>query len=333
MDNKKLKHKLIIGISIIIMLLVVFMIARDLFLPSPSFTFTTINNDEERSLKDIDSALIGYQKIEVIETNLKNATGIALNNQHIFICGNRHVIVLDAKGDVIEKFSIDSTANCIDANNNNIYIAIGPDIVQYTLGGTEVSRWESYRANSYITSIAADNDFVYAADAINKRVLKYTANGKFMQEIGEKDSLNNTKGFIIPSRYFDLELGGYNDLWVVNPGYLRLENYSNSGVLRTTWGLASYEKDGFSGCCNPAHIAILSDGNFITYEKGVDKIKEFDPSGQFVCFVAGAGSFKGKSDFQLGYNNLMKDMATDENGLIYVLDAYNRICVFRKIDV
>jgi hypothetical protein len=80
-------------------------------------------------------------------------------------------------------------------------------------------------------------------------------------------------------------------------------------------------------------MALLPDGSFVTYEKGVDKVKVFDPAGQFKSFVAGAGSFKGETDFQLGpYKNLVKDLATDKTGLVYILDAYDRICILKKSD-
>ncbi len=88
--------------------------------------------------------------------------------------------------------------------------------------------------------------------------------------------------------------------------------------------------DRFTGCCNPAHFALLPDGSFVTYEKGNDKIKVFDHTGKFHAFVAGAGSFKGNPDFLLGRNNLVKDIATDQSGRIYILDAYNRINIFKK---
>jgi hypothetical protein len=103
--------------------------------------------------------------------------------------------------------------------------------------------------------------------------------------------------------------------------------------MQSAWGKPSSENDGFTGCCNPAHMAILPDGSFVTYEKGTDKIKVFDPTGSFLCLVGGAGSFKGKSDFQLGNINLVKDIATGTDGSIYVLDCYNRINVFKKKDI
>jgi hypothetical protein len=332
--KRRMKQKFIIGFSVILLLLAVILIARDLFRQTPSYTVTCSSDNEERSMKMIDPDLISYQQVKVIETGGKNLKGVSVDDdQQIFVCGDRQVVVFNNRGDKVSEFAIDSTANCIEVANKNIYIGIGTRIFQYTMAGSLVSRWEPYNTKGYITSIAANNDFIYGADAINKRILKYTAEGELVQEFGKKDSLKRSPGFIIPSLYFDIEPGGYNDLWVVNPGYVRLENYTNSGDLRSYWGEPSFENFGFSGCCNPVHMALLPDGSFVTYEKGVDKIKVFGPAGQFKSFIAGAGSFKGEADFQLGHNNnLVKDLVTDKTGLVYILDAYDRVCIFKKTD-
>ncbi len=329
-----MQQKGLIVFSVILLLLAVILIARDLFQQTPSYSVACSSDDEAKAMKMIEPALIVYQQIKVIETGHKDLTGIAVNkDQQVFLCGESEVVVFNNLGDKINEFAIDSTANCIEVANQKIYIAIGPSIFEYAKDGTPISRWEPYNARGYITSIAADNDFIYGADAINKSILKYNTEGEIIQEIGQKDSQKKSPGFIIPSLYFDIESGGYNDLWVVNPGYVRLENYTNTGGLRSSWGEPSFENFGFSGCCNPAHMALLPDGSFVTYEKGVDKIKVFDPAGQFTGFVAGAGSFKGETDFQLGpYNNLVKDLATDNSGLVYILDAFDRVCVFKKLD-
>jgi hypothetical protein len=88
--------------------------------------------------------------------------------------------------------------------------------------------------------------------------------------------------------------------------------------------------EGFAGCCNPVHLAILPNGNFITYEKGLDRIKIYGPTGNFECVVAGPGSFKGKSDFHCSQATLVNDMASDPEGNIYVLDAYNLVRIYAR---
>jgi len=325
-----MKQKFIIGLSVLLLLLAVFLIARDLFRNSPSF-ITTDCCGEDGALKEFDPSLIGFTKIKVIATGLNNLSGITTNNNgQIFVCGNEQVVAYDTSGNKTAEFATDTMANCIAFKNDIIYIGTGAYITEYNKNGDLIDKWKPFKSDGYLTSLAPGDDFIYAADAMSKRILKYSYNGELEMTFGKKDSLTGAPGFVIPSLYFDVAYGGFNDLWLVNPGWLRLENYSTSGSLRSSWGKASFENSGFTGCCNPVHMALLPDGSFVTYEKGIDKIKLFDQAGQFQCMVAGAGSFRENADFQLGNNNLVKDITTDSRGFIYILDAYNEINIFKK---
>ena len=328
-----MKQKIIIGCSVALLLLAVFLIARDLFHHSPTQTEATCCGDDFARLKQIDTSLLGYKRVSHIRTNLQDLSGIALDDsQNVYVCGNRQVSVFDAGGKRTGGFKTDSMAGCIAVHGSDLYLGMGPGIAHYTIHGDQAAFWKAYNASGVITSLTTNGDQVYAADAFSKRVLKYEKDGRFIQEIGKKDTLTGSMGFVIPSLYFDIAFGAFNDLWVVNPGKLSVENYTPTGYLQSAWGKASFENNGFTGCCNPAHMAVLPDGNFVTYEKGIDKIKVFDPTGQFVCMVAGAGSFKGNADFQLGKIDLVKDIASGSDGRIYVLDAYNQINVFEKTE-
>jgi hypothetical protein len=327
-----MKQKLIIGLSVVLLIIAVILIGRDLFRQSPSFASAQCCGDEEAFLKKLDSTRIGYFKTSVFETGLKNLSGIAVSGDQIFICGNREVAFFDTNGNRMGGFPTDSANTCIAINGNTIYVGMGATVTGFNLSGNVKIKVKSINNKGYITSIAANDEFIFFADAINKRVLKFTTDGKMVQGIGQKDSITGAPGFIIPSAYFDVTKGGFDDLWIVNPGRLEVENFTESGYMRSSWGRPGAEDNGFIGCCNPAHIALLPDGSFVTYEKGTDKIKVFDAPGRFKCYVGGAGSFRGKPDLQLGKNNLVKDLATDTHGNIYILDAYNTISIFKPVD-
>lgn len=326
-----MKQKIIIGLSVVLFLAAVFLIVRDLFQPSTSQIETTCCDDDFSRLKRIDTTLLGYTRVIAFETGLKGLTGISVNQNHkIILSGHQQLVIYDSPGTKPKMIRVDSTINCLATTGENIYAGMGASVVKFSMEGEKLSVWEPYQKSGYITSIAANNNLVVVADAASKRILKYLPNGSLLRVIGEKDTSPDSKGFVIPSMYFEVAHGTFDDLWVVNPGYLRLENYNQKGEMRSSWGKASYSDDGFTGCCNPAQMAVLPDGSFVTYEKGIDKIKVFDPAGQFRCYVGGAGSFKGETDFQIGNLNLVKDIAVDSQGDIYVLDLYNRINIFRK---
>jgi hypothetical protein len=327
--NNRMKQKIIVGLSLIILLFAVYMIARDLFRKPPKAVLA----EDFTVLKQIDSSQLGFTRLQIIETGLQNLSGLTVNEDNsIFVCGGNQITQIDPNGKRSLVFNTDSVAKCIAINGKDIYVGTGSGIVHYNLDTRKQDFWKSYYNNSYITSIAINQNNVYVADANRRLVLKYDMEGNYIQDIGKKDSVTGAPGLIIPSLYFDIAFGSFNDLWIVNPGRLHFENYSTTGLFQSAWGNASFEDNGFSGCCNPAHFTILPDGSFVTYEKGIDKIKLFNPAGGFVCIVAGTGSFKGNADSQIGSINLVKDIAAGPDGNIYILDAFNQISVFKKKD-
>jgi len=87
------------------------------------------------------------------------------------------------------------------------------------------------------------------------------------------------------------------------------------GKLVTFWQHNSIDIEGSSGCCNPAHITVLSTGNVITSEKGIPRVKEYNPNGKFVGVVAGAEAFD---------ENITIDIAVDSKDRILALDPVKK---------
>jgi len=325
-----MKQKIVIVLSVLLLLAVIYLIAKDLFSSSPKNEVNPCEYNIDK-LKEIDSSLICYKEINQFDPDMQQCSGIAVDAQkNMYISGNKVVSIFDSKAHKTRSFKVDTSANCIAVDNDDIYLGMGNHVEHFNRSGLKLSVWKAFNSKSLITSIAVNNKNVYVADAINKRVLKYTLDGKLELVLGAKDTSKGNTGFIVPSPYFDVVFGAFNDLWVVNPGKHRIENYSSLGELQSSWGLASIQLDGFAGCCNPVHIAVLPNGAFVTYEKGLDRIKIYDPTGKFECVVAGPTSFKGKSDFHCSQSSLLNDLTTDLEGNIYVLDAYNQVRIYAK---
>lgn len=324
-----MKQKIVIGLSVVLLISAVMLIGYDLFRKPASLTSTACCGDDQAELKKIDPEKTGYSGVKVLETGIKDLSGIAISESRIYVCGNRKVAVFDTSGMQLSEFPTDSVNSCISVYGTTIYVGSGSTATGFDASGKIKIMLKPSKNSAFITSVAAGNQFIFLADAGNKRIWKFNTRGVLVREIGKKDSTTGAPGFIIPSAYFDVCTGDFDDLWVVNPGRLEVENYTLSGNMRSSWGKQSGEDDGFTGCCNPSHLALLPGGAFVTYEKGIDKVKVFDAAGRFTCYVAGAGYFRGKADFQLGKNHLVKDLATDTKGYIYILDAYNRINIFK----
>lgn len=133
--------------------------------------------------------------------------------------------------------------------------------------------------------------------------------------IGEKDEQKAVPGFVIPSPYFDIDLSDEGYLWAVDPGRHSLYNFNANGEMRTLWKKSSVKTEGFSGCCNPAHMAILEGNAFVTSEKGIVRVKIYDQHGEYVGVVASPDMFD--------ENAYAPDVCIDENGRVILLD-FNR---------
>ena len=82
---------------------------------------------------------------------------------------------------------------------------------------------------------------------------------------------------------------------------------------------------GFCGCCNPVYFTRRPDGKFVTSEKGLNRIKIYDPKGRFEGVVAGPDQLvkdldlakKACADCQVGFGF---DVACDSSGQVFALD-------------
>jgi hypothetical protein len=200
---------------------------------------------------------------------------------------------------------------------------MGDHIEVYAGTGRQLKRWDSFGEDAFITSVAVSGNDIYIADAGEKTVYHCNGSGALLKRIGEKDPARNIPGFLVPSPYFDLGPGIRGELWIVNPGRHRLCQFDRDGNLVASWGESSLTLEGFCGCCNPSNFAMMSDGSFVTAEKGIERIKIYRPDGSFACLVAGPDSF------MEGTRGI--DLAVDSRDRIIVLDpGRNQVRIFVK---
>ncbi len=327
-----MKQKLMVGFSLLLLLIVLVLIFRDLFNGAKTSPGNPCDYNLEK-LKSIDTSLIGFKETRIYRPSLPKCNGIAIDSaSNVFITGDKEVQIFDKSFHKVQSFSVDSIPHCIAVGSHHeIYLGVGNHIEVYDTKGVKLKKWPALNSKGYITSMAVHDPYIYVADAGNHVVLKYTQAGHLEGEIGKKDKAKGIDGFIIPSMYFDVAVGPDNDLWVVNPGKHKVENFSANGELISSWGTTSIQLEGFAGCCNPVHFAILPDGNFVTYEKGLDRIKLYDQTGKFVCVVTGPNKLNGNVNYNCSFGAAVNDMAVDPQGSIYVLDALsNTVRVFGK---
>ncbi len=270
------------------------------------------------NITSIDPALIKYKEVKRIALNIVEPVGIAYQAGRLVIAYKNHIQAIDTAGFEFFNKSLSGQISCIAlASTGNIYIGFTDHLEVLDSEGNLLKKWEALDTNTYITSIALKSNTVFVADAGNKRVIRYNDQGELQLTFDGTGRLEVDYGFIIPSPYFDLAIDPDDQLWVANTGIQNLENYSDDGALRSFWGESGLTLEGFSGCCNPAHFCILSNGSFVTCEKGLVRVKVYFPSGELDGFVASSKSFDENAD--------PADLTSDEEDRIYVLDKTGKM--------
>ena len=244
--------------------------------------------------KKIPPAMLAYEQTAEFPVEMSEARAVAIGSgDRIHVAGDRTVTSFSPDGKPQSRITLEDEPHCLAIGNaehafvGRIYVGLMDRLLVFDESGRPVGSWDSLGDRALLTSIALAEDDVFAADAGNAVVVRYDTSGKIVGRIGEPDEARGIRGFAIPSPFFDVAVHPDGWLRVVNPGALRIEAYSFEGNLELYWGKRTNELDGFFGCCNPANFAILSDGRFVTAEKGLLRVKIYSTHGELECVVAG----------------------------------------------
>lgn len=266
----------------------------------------------------IDPALIGYKEIRNYNIKADFPASIAYRGQKIYIVADRFLQVFNLEGNQLIKVTLPYEPSCLDiTEDGKVIIGFRNRIGFFNENGEMIWMGDTLNSRSVLTAIAIKDRLIFVADAGNRVVHRYDNSGKYLDRFEGKTGEGDSIGFIVPSGYFDLKINPEGELWVVNPGRHAFENYTDEGDLRSFWENSTAGVDGFSGCCNPAHIAFLPDGSFVTSEKLIVRIKVHKRSGELETIVA--------SPEQFNENGIAPDIAVDDNGNIYAMDFDRKI--------
>ncbi len=281
--------------------------------------------------KRIDPARIGYDETAVFTARMKKAAAVAIGlDGEILVAGDRCMRVFDRGGKELRTVELEAAPTCVAAapagheRAGDVFLAVGDHLEVYGREGKRAAVWPSLGKRALLTSIALADEDVFVADAGQSRVHRLNMKGELVGAIGDYRDKNNKAAFAVPSPFFDVAMHPDGWLRVVNPGALRIEAYSFDGNLELFWGEPGAGLEGFFGCCNPANMAILADGRFVTAEKGLIRVKVYSADGHFESVVAGPETFGAKAaianESLSDHERSAVDVAVDDRGRVIVLD-------------
>lgn len=270
-----------------------------------------------KEFEHVDPSLIKYKETKRIKLDNPFPKAIDYQDGLLGLAFKNKLQVIDTSGREIFNKTIDGPATALHISPDRIYLGCLDHIEIFDLKGNQLENWDLLDSGAYITSIALKEDKLFVANAGEPEVIRYNLNGDIeIRFDGTKREFSDF-GFIVPSPYFDVHIDPYNQLWIANTGLQNIQNYTEDGSLRAYWGNAGYKLEDFTGCCNPAHFTILSDGSFVTCEKGLVRIKVHKPSGELDCVVAAPKDFDTDSE--------PADLTSDEHDNIYALDITKKM--------
>ena len=276
-------------------------------------------------LQKTDPKLINYEEVGRWRCTRKEPRQIASGSIGLlYVCAGNYITVFSPEGvPGLEIALTDAACSVAAAEDGTIYAGLRDHIEVFDTKGERRATWAVSDRKSWLTSLAVGASDVFAADSGKRVVLRYDKSGKLVGRIGGKDATRNVPGFIVPSPYLQVAICSDGLLRVNNPGRHRIESYTFDGDFEGAWGNPTAAIEGFCGCCNPIAIGLLSDGRFVTGEKGLPRVKIYNSTGTFESVVSGAESFPENARACSGLNDCAHGglaLAVDSRGRIFILD-------------
>ena len=157
--------------------------------------------------------------------------------------------------------------------------------------------------------LAVDMDGnLLVSDTGNKRVLRFTPEGEFLQQWGGAGSLDGQLREPV-----GLAVDGAGNVLVADTWNQRIQKFTNVGSFLMQWPVLGWEGEGVT---NKPYLAADSKGNVYATAPDYHRVVKFDSSGRL---LAAWGQFGSDSTSF----NMPSDVAVDSQDNVYVLDSAN----------
>lgn len=266
---------------------------------------------------------------EEASTPLGNPTGItsvAVDGMNrIYLGGEFGVKILTPDRRILREWKTKEPVVAIDGDTDgNVYVAYQTKVEKFDREGKSLLTWGKGGCEGdpfgYVSGIDEYKGNVFTADAGSRVVFRFTRDGEYLNQVGDKERDPDRLGLVLPTPFLDCY--ALDDvLYVNNPGKTRVEKYDFEGNSLGFWGKGGAKEAEFPGCCNPTNVTLFKDGRAVVSLKGEPCVKLYGPDGAY------QGIF-GRKDFPEDCKGI--DLATDDAGRIYAVDKISgRVRVFK----
>ncbi len=258
---------------------------------------------------DVDPDLVRYAEKEPLRPGLTEVSALAVGGGRVYVAGPDTILVLDYNGAEIAKVQVEGTPLSLAVDSEGgLFAGIGNHVEVFDAEGSRTAVWDTPAADAIPVSIALRGDDVFVGEARKGQVLRYDRQGRLV------DSM---PGFVLfSSPILGIAVDAEQRLWAANPGGRELRRYGADGLIEASWNKPGRDIESFSGCCNPVDIAVLPNGNIVTAETDIVRVKGVSPEGKLVCVVAGP------REFDQTISDL--DIEVDSKGRVLVLDPVRK---------
>ncbi len=279
----------------------------------------------------IDPALVNYRQTGQIAVDFKKVSALAVDAEdRIYVAGDKSLCRFSPQGTLEKRLALSYEPTCLTVANRQhmapgrIYVGFVDHVERYEANGLPLGvLGQGLGDKARFSSISTSEQYIFIADAGHSVVQRFDWTGKLLEPFGETSPGHFTSIVHGANAPFDLAVGLDDLVYVVNRRDHRIEGYSFPGDMERHWGEGSPAVEDFAGPSNPAHLAVASDGCFVTAEENPLRVKVYTRAdrrvtlGGVVCGPEGTGPVVG--------------LAADQQKRILVLDGQARcVRVFEK---
>jgi len=250
---------------------------------------------DQTAVRRVDPALVGYRETGRFAAGFDVPRALAVGpDDSLYVAGDKALHVLGPDGSPLAEIAVGQEPRCLAvAPDGTTFVGMDDHVEVFDSSGARQAVWASPGPGTLLRSLAVAGDLVLATDAGNRVVLAFDRSGRLVRRIGKPSTGDEEDGFFLRStEHFGLAAASDGTLWVANAGRFRVEQWTSEGELKWWWGAGSTRIEDFFGCCNPAYLALVPGGGFLTSEKGLSRIKLYSAEGVFRTVVAPPEAFR-----------------------------------------